>query len=238
MIGDQNKPPPLPSTTIPRPRLIQEPASPGAGFDDANGYPFRSRSAGGEDSSDSGSFSSHMTRNRPALESQWSVTSSGAPVRSLRDLQRKQSETNDRDLGFVDDGGGLGGGHAPFVGRQSSNQSHLSQESSHSAMSYSANNNNNEVRCLFLPAKSHYHIQKVFRYTVEPHLMVTSLVRKPPHYSHPGSVPNMYSTVQITPCNKVTSPLRSLLPSPVGELNSKVPLYCILLYHQMKAIAT
>ena len=25
--------------------------------------------------------------------------------------------------------------------------------------------------------------------TVEPHLTVTSLVRKPPHYSHPGSVP-------------------------------------------------
>ena len=26
--------------------------------------------------------------------------------------------------------------------------------------------------------------------SVEPHLTVTSLVRKPPHYSHPGSVPN------------------------------------------------
>ena len=26
--------------------------------------------------------------------------------------------------------------------------------------------------------------------TVEPHLTVTSLVRKPPHYSHPGSVPS------------------------------------------------
>ena len=26
--------------------------------------------------------------------------------------------------------------------------------------------------------------------TVEPHLTVTSLVRKPPNYSHPGSVPN------------------------------------------------
>ena len=153
VIGDQNKPPPLPSTTIPRPRLIAEPASPGGGgFDDApsftNGY--RSRSAGGEDSSDSGSFSSHMTRN-PQLETQWSVTSSGAPVRSLRDLQRRQSETNDRDLGFVEDGSSFGG-HAPFVGRQSSNQSHLSQESSHSVMSYAANNNN-EVRWPFLSAK-------------------------------------------------------------------------------------
>ena len=37
--------------------------------------------------------------------------------------------------------------------------------------------------------------------------------------------PKLYSTVQITPCNKVTSPLRSLLPSPVGDHNSKVPLY-------------
>ena len=41
----------------------------------------------------------------------------------------------------------------------------------------------------------------------------------------PWLSPNLYSTVQITPCNKVTSPLRSLLPSPVGDLNSEVPLY-------------
>ena len=44
----------------------------------------------------------------------------------------------------------------------------------------------------------------------------------------PWLSPKLYSTVQITPCNKVTSPLRSLLPSPVGDLNSEVPLYCIL----------
>ena len=31
------------------------------------------------------------------------------------------------------------------------------------------------------------------------------------------------------PCNKVTSPVRSLLPSPVCDLNSEVPLYCIVL---------
>ena len=47
----------------------------------------------------------------------------------------------------------------------------------------------------------------------------------------PWISPKLYSTLQITPCNKVTSPLRSLLPSPVGDLNSEVPLYihyCIL----------
>ena len=40
----------------------------------------------------------------------------------------------------------------------------------------------------------------------------------------PWLSPKLYSTVQITPCNKVTSALRSLLPSPVGDLNSEVPL--------------
>ena len=37
------------------------------------------------------------------------------------------------------------------------------------------------------------------------------------------------STVQITPCNKVTSPLRSLLPSPVGDLREG--LYRIQILH-------
>ena len=69
-------------------------------------------------------------------------------------------------------------------------------------------------------------------YTVEPRLAVTSLVRKPPHYSHRG-VPNCISQCK-TPCNKVTSPLRSLLPSPVGDLNSQVPLYMYLLYKWCK----
>ena len=41
----------------------------------------------------------------------------------------------------------------------------------------------------------------------------------------PWLSPKLYSTVQMIPCNKVTSPLRSLLPSPVGDLNSEVPLY-------------
>ena len=41
----------------------------------------------------------------------------------------------------------------------------------------------------------------------------------------PWFSPKFYSTVQIIPCNKVTSQLRSLLPSPVGDLNSEVPLY-------------
>ena len=35
----------------------------------------------------------------------------------------------------------------------------------------------------------------------------------------------LYSTVQMPPCNKDTSPLRSLLTSPVSDLNSEVPLY-------------
>ena len=61
-----------------------------------------------------------------------------------------------------------------------------------------------------------------YGYTVEPHLTVTSLLRKPPHYSHCGC-PKLNSTVQITPCNRVTSPLRSLLLSVVGDLNS-IPL--------------
>ena len=41
----------------------------------------------------------------------------------------------------------------------------------------------------------------------------------------PWFSPKLYSTLKITPCNKVTSPLMSLLPSPVGDLNSEVPLY-------------
>ena len=41
----------------------------------------------------------------------------------------------------------------------------------------------------------------------------------------PWLSPKLYSKLQITPCNKVTSPLRSLLSSPVGDLNSEVPLY-------------
>ena len=44
----------------------------------------------------------------------------------------------------------------------------------------------------------------------------------------PWLSPKLYSTVEITPCNKVTSPLKSLLPSPVGDLNSEVPLYTIV----------
>ena len=47
----------------------------------------------------------------------------------------------------------------------------------------------------------------------------------------PWLSPKLYSTVQTTPCNKVTSPLRSLLPSPVGDLNSEVPLYSIRAFH-------
>ena len=50
----------------------------------------------------------------------------------------------------------------------------------------------------------------------------------------PWLSPKLYSTVQITPCNKVTSALRSLLPSPVGDLNSEVPLYRSLFWTNIK----
>ena len=49
--------------------------------------------------------------------------------------------------------------------------------------------------------------------------------KKTSQLQSPWLSPKLYSTVQITPCNKVTSPLRSILPSPVGDLNSEVPLY-------------
>ena len=150
VIGDQNKPPPLPSNTTPRPRLdMTSPGDMRGAHDDnpmfmngSNGYPGRSRS--GEDSSDSGSFSSHMTRNAP-LESHRPIAapSSGPPVRSLRDLQRRQSEMADRDLGFVDDGShsshGNNGGHMPYMERQTSHQSYQYQDD---RMSSSPDNNN------------------------------------------------------------------------------------------------
>ena len=52
--------------------------------------------------------------------------------------------------------------------------------------------------------------------------------KKTSQLQSPWLSPKLYSTVQVTPCNMVTSPLRSLLPSPVGDLNSEVPLYCVL----------
>ena len=56
-----------------------------------------------------------------------------------------------------------------------------------------------------------------------PYVHFTS--KKTSQLQSPWLSPKLYSTVQITPCNKVTSPLRSLLPSPVSDLNSDVPLY-------------
>ena len=50
--------------------------------------------------------------------------------------------------------------------------------------------------------------------------------KKTSQLQSPWLSPKLYSTVQITPCNKVTSQLRSLLPSPEGDLNNEVPLYC------------
>ena len=49
--------------------------------------------------------------------------------------------------------------------------------------------------------------------------------KKTSQLQSPWLSPKLYSTVQITPCNKVISPLRSLSPSPVGDVNSEVPLY-------------
>ncbi|KAI0226025.1 hypothetical protein LSAT2_023273 [Lamellibrachia satsuma] len=156
VIGDQNKPPPLPSNTTPRPRLdMTSPGDMRGAHDDnpmfmngSNGYPGRSRS--GEDSSDSGSFSSHMTRNAP-LESHRPIAapSSGPPVRNLRDLQRRQSEMADRDLGFVDDGShsshGNHGGHMPYMERQTSHQSYQYQDDRMS----SSPDNNNEIHLFY-----------------------------------------------------------------------------------------
>ena len=49
--------------------------------------------------------------------------------------------------------------------------------------------------------------------------------KKTSQLQSPWLNPKLYSPLQITPCNKITSELRSLLPSPVGDLNSEVPLY-------------
>ena len=52
----------------------------------------------------------------------------------------------------------------------------------------------------------------------------------------PWLSPKLCSTVQITPCNMVTSPLRSLLTSPVGALNSEVRLYLQINFHDFWSI--
>ena len=54
---------------------------------------------------------------------------------------------------------------------------------------------------------------------------VTSLVRSPQNYGHPWSVPNCILQWKLAPCNKVTSPLMSRLPSPAGDRISEIPLY-------------
>ena len=64
--------------------------------------------------------------------------------------------------------------------------------------------------------------------TVKPRLTVTSLVRLPHHYGHPCSVPNCIPQCKFAPCNKVTSPLRSLLSSPVGDRINEV--HCSSVY--------
>ena len=42
----------------------------------------------------------------------------------------------------------------------------------------------------------------------------------------PFPTPKLNYTLTFTPCNTVTYPLRSLLPSPMGDLIIEVPLYC------------
>ena len=75
------------------------------------------------------------------------------------------------------------------------------------------------------------------RNTVEPRLTVTSLVRSPHNYGHPGSVPICILQCKLAPCNTVTYPLRSLLPSPGGDLISEVPLYILHSKNTYLAIA-
>ena len=55
-------------------------------------------------------------------------------------------------------------------------------------------------------------------------------IKKTSQLQSPWLSPKLYSTVKITPCkfNKVTSSLRSHLPSHVGDLNSEVPQYNLI----------
>ena len=61
--------------------------------------------------------------------------------------------------------------------------------------------------------------------TVKTHFTVTSFVRSPHHYGHICLVPNYIPPCKFAPCNTDTSPLRSLLPRPMGDHNSEVSLY-------------
>ena len=68
--------------------------------------------------------------------------------------------------------------------------------------------------------------------TLEPRMTVTSLVRLPHHWGHHFAVPNCIPQCNLAPCNTVTSPLRSLLPSPMGDRIREVPLYvCVCVVH-------
>ena len=69
------------------------------------------------------------------------------------------------------------------------------------------------------------HAYNAEQITVEPRLTVTSLVRSPHHYGHPCSVPYCIPQCKLALCNTGTFTLRSLLPSPMGDRTSEVPLY-------------
>ena len=73
------------------------------------------------------------------------------------------------------------------------------------------------------------HINSLYSGT-SPYGHLTSMKTSP--FQSPWLSPKLYSIVQITPFNKVTSPLRSLLTSPVGDLNSEVPLYTISFFQE------
>ena len=67
-----------------------------------------------------------------------------------------------------------------------------------------------------------------YRYTVEPRLTVTSLVRSSHHYGHPSSVQKCIPPCKLAPCNTVASPLRSLLSSPMDYCDSTVPNFVLI----------
>ena len=69
--------------------------------------------------------------------------------------------------------------------------------------------------------------QKIQRYgiSLQWNPALRSLVRSPHHYGHPSSVPSCIPRCKLALCNMVTSPMRSLLPSPAGDRISEVPRY-------------
>ena len=84
---------------------------------------------------------------------------------------------------------------------------------------------------LYISLQNHYSVYLLYLIFIlfidysgtSPYGHLTS--KKTSQLQSPCLSPKLYSIVQITSCNKVASLLRSLFPSPVGDLNSEVPLY-------------